>query len=88
MSDCRNSAHGIHFAVKQANTFFARPDLKCPPGRMAYALADGKKKAQDKLSAVIKIGRISATIFDDMGGLVCVSFGGAYLSGVSCVENV
>jgi hypothetical protein len=39
---------------------------------MAYALADGKKKAQDKLSAEIKIGRISATIFDDMGGLVCV----------------
>ncbi|KAG0568137.1 hypothetical protein KC19_7G189300 [Ceratodon purpureus] len=54
----------------QANTFFARPDLKCPPGRMAYALADGKKKAQDKLSADIKIGRISATIFDDMGGLM------------------
>ncbi|XP_024384462.1 uncharacterized protein [Physcomitrium patens] len=54
----------------QANTFFARPDLKCPPGRMAYALADGKKKARDKLSAELKIGRISANVFDDMGGLM------------------
>ncbi|KAG0561360.1 hypothetical protein KC19_9G058700 [Ceratodon purpureus] len=42
----------------QANTFFARPDLKCPPARMAYALADGKKRARDKLSAEIKIGRM------------------------------
>ncbi|KAG0559465.1 hypothetical protein KC19_10G107200 [Ceratodon purpureus] len=54
----------------QANTFFARPDLKCPPARMAYALADGKKRARDKLSAEIKIGRISATVFDDVGGLM------------------
>lgn len=56
----------------QANTFFARPDLKRPPGRMAYTLADGKKKARDKLSAEIKIGRLSATLFDDMAGLVCI----------------
>lgn len=54
----RNSARVILLAMIQANTFFARPDLKCPPARMAYALADGKKRARDKLSAEIKIGRM------------------------------
>lgn len=58
--------------MNQANTFFARPDSKCPPGRMAYALADGKKTTRDKVTVEIKIGRISATVFDDMGGLVCI----------------
>ncbi|PTQ34792.1 hypothetical protein MARPO_0076s0036 [Marchantia polymorpha] len=55
----------------QAHTFIARPDLKRPPARMAYSIPDiGKKKLRDNLTAEVKIGRLSATVYDDLSGLM------------------
>ncbi|KAL3679175.1 hypothetical protein R1sor_022131 [Riccia sorocarpa] len=55
----------------QANTFIARPDLRRPPGRMAYSLAEiGKRRLRDNLVAEIKTGRLSATVYDDLSGLM------------------
>lgn len=55
----------------QAHTFIARPDLKRPPARMAYSIPNiGKKKLRDNLTAEVKIGRLSATVYDDLSGLV------------------
>ncbi|CAM6102066.1 unnamed protein product [Calypogeia fissa] len=55
----------------QAHTFIARPDLKRPPARMAYSLAEiGKRKLRDNLTGEVKIGRLSLTVYDDLSGLM------------------
>ncbi|KAL2613699.1 hypothetical protein R1flu_025391 [Riccia fluitans] len=55
----------------QANTFIARPDLRRPPGRMAYSLSEiGKRRLRDNLVAEVQTGRLSATVYDDLSGMM------------------
>lgn len=65
----------------QAHTFIARPDLKRPPARMAFRLAEiGKRTLRDNITAEVKIGRLSATVYDDLSGLVRAVNDGQFLS--------
>eukprot|EP01018_Ginkgo_biloba_P025446 Gb_15429 [translate_table: standard] len=55
----------------QASTFIARPDLKRPPSRMAYRLAETEKpKSRENLNAEMKIGCLSITFLDNLCGMM------------------
>lgn len=55
----------------QAGTFMVRSDLKPPPWRMAFGLAElGKPKLPENIAMEVKTGRMSITAFDDFSGLV------------------
>ncbi|KAJ7520829.1 hypothetical protein O6H91_19G024200 [Diphasiastrum complanatum] len=55
----------------QFNTFIARSDLKRPPGKIAFGLAEtGKPKLRGNLSAEVKIKRLSVSILDDLSGMM------------------
>jgi vacuolar protein sorting-associated protein 13A/C len=70
----------------QANTFFPRPGRKRPPKRLALDLADFRKVTRpDNLTVDAEIKRISATFFDDFGGLVSLWIWWRNIS-VSCCQ--
>ncbi|KAK6930330.1 Vacuolar protein sorting-associated protein 13, DH-like domain [Dillenia turbinata] len=59
----------------QACTFLARSDLKKPSSRLAHAIGDSvKPRAQENITAEIKIGCFSITVLDSMCGMMTPLF--------------
>ncbi|KAF3970469.1 hypothetical protein CMV_005848 [Castanea mollissima] len=59
----------------QAFTFLARADLKKPTSRLAYTIGDSvKPKAQENITAELKLRRFSLTILDSMCGMMTPLF--------------
>lgn len=55
----------------QAHTFFVIRKIKAPPKELALRLADYQESsAPDNIVSDVEVKRISATFFDDYGGLV------------------
>ncbi|CAN7131404.1 unnamed protein product [Brassica rapa subsp. narinosa] len=59
----------------QACTFLARPDLKRPPSRLAFAVGESvKPKTQENVNAEIKLRCFSLTLLDGLHGMMTPLF--------------
>ncbi|XP_010679516.3 uncharacterized protein LOC104894866 isoform X2 [Beta vulgaris subsp. vulgaris] len=55
----------------QASTFLARSDLKKPSSRLALSIGDSvKPKARENVTSEMKLGCLSLTILDSLGGMM------------------
>lgn len=71
----------------QAGTFLARGDLKKPSGRLAYTIGDSvKPKAQENVTAEIRLGFLSLTVLDSLCGMVCALKRKTHAS--NCISNM
>lgn len=59
----------------QASTFLARSDLKKPSSRLALSIGDSvKPKARENVTSEMKLGCLSLTILDSLGGMMTPFF--------------
>ncbi|KAG9136747.1 hypothetical protein Leryth_004514 [Lithospermum erythrorhizon] len=70
-----SSTWSIWRVENQASTFLARPDLKKPSGRLAFAIGDTvKQKTRDNVTSELKIRRVSLTVLDNLCGTITPLF--------------
>ncbi|XP_021714350.1 uncharacterized protein LOC110682332 isoform X2 [Chenopodium quinoa] len=59
----------------QASTFLARSDLKKPSSRLALSIGDSvKPKVRENVTSEMKLGCLSVTILDSLGGMMTPFF--------------
>ncbi|XP_057544625.1 uncharacterized protein LOC130823840 isoform X3 [Amaranthus tricolor] len=59
----------------QASTFLARSDLKKPSSRLALSIGDSvKPKTRENVTSEMKLGCLSVTILDSLGGMMTPLF--------------